>query len=176
MKHIIFSLAILGVALVINPVFAQKKKPNSDNEELRTDIKNPPVKRDGRHLVNVDENGLILLGYDVVTFHTEEEPVKGNPKFKATYQGAIYQFASAVNKKIFEENPEKYIPQFGGFCSIAVALGKLSPIQLWTYSIVDDRLLFQHNEKAVKLWEKNVEGNLKKADKKWPKVSQKTSY
>ena len=172
MKNLILSLAILSISLCYTTGYAQEEL----NEDLTTDIKNPPVKKDGEHLVNVDENGVILNGYDVVAFYTKDKAVKGNPSYNSTYEGAIYHFSSATNKKLFDLNPEKYKPQFGGFCAVAVSLGKLSPIQLWTHQVVDGRLVFNHNKKARALWNKNPEGNLKKADKKWPKVSQKTHY
>ncbi|MDX2303693.1 MAG: YHS domain-containing (seleno)protein [Microscillaceae bacterium] len=172
MKNLIALLTILFCALVFTQSFAQ----DGLDPELTTDVRNTPVKKDGVHLLNVDENGVILKGYDVVAFHTVKKPIKGSAEFQSEYQGAIYYFSSEDNKKTFDANPDKYIPQFGGFCAVAVALNKLSPIQIWTHSIVDGRLVFNHNKRALALWNKNPKGNLKKADKNWPEVSKKTDY
>ena len=122
--------------------------------------------------LNVDERGLALQGYDPVGYFTENKPVKGDPTFTATYKGGTYWFASAAHKKTFESNPAKYAPQFGGFCGYAASINKLAPIEVEYFQVLHGRLVLQHNEKAWKLWHEDVEGNLKKADANWPKLSQ----
>jgi YHS domain-containing protein len=122
--------------------------------------------------INLDHNGLALQGYDPVAYFTDNKPVKGDPKFTATYKGGTYQFASADHKEAFESNPAKYAPQFGGFCGYAASINKLAPIEVEYFQVLHGRLVMQHNEKAWKLWHQDVEGNLKKADANWPKLSQ----
>jgi len=126
---------------------------------------------DPDYFVNVDENGVILQGYDAVAFFTDSKPVKGSASFQSTYEGAIYQFVSAEHKQLFDSNPEKYKVQFGGWCAYAVSLGRIAPIIIDTWSIVDGRLVVQHNERAVKGWKSDVSGNLVKADKYWTAVA-----
>lgn len=121
-------------------------------------------------LVNVDRHGVILDGYDAVAFFTDHRPVKGNPATQSQYQGATYLFASAEHKQAFDLEPAKYAPQFGAFCAYAVSRGRTAPIDVATFSIVEGRLLLQHNQKAVRLWSTDVKGNLAKADKYWPRV------
>jgi YHS domain-containing protein len=122
---------------------------------------------------NVDAGGVILDGYDAVAFFTDNKPVKGDPSYKYTYDNAIYHFASQQHLDLFKANPEKYKPQFGGWCAYAVSLGRVAPIDVNTFSIVNDRLVIQHNQRAVNGWNKDVQGNLSLADKYWPKVSEK---
>lgn len=122
---------------------------------------------------NVDANGVILDGYDAVAFFTDNKPVKGKPQFQYKYDEAIYQFASQEHLDLFKANPEKYKPQFGAWCAYAVSLGRVAPIDVNTFSIVNDRLVIQHNQRAVNGWNKDVQGNLALADKYWPKVSEK---
>ena len=122
--------------------------------------------------LNIDQNGLALQGYDPVGYFTDNKPVKGDSKFTAIYKGGTYQFASAAHKKAFEKNPAKYAPQFGGFCGYAASINKLAPIEVEYFQVLHGRLVMQHNEKAWKLWHQDVEGNLKKADANWPKLSQ----
>jgi YHS domain-containing protein len=124
-----------------------------------------------KFLNNVNQNGVILDGYDPVAFFTDSKPVKGNPAFAYKYEDAIYQFASQQHLDMFKGNPEKYKPQFGAWCAYAVSLGRTAPIDVKTFSIVNGRLVIQHNEKAVRGWNEDVQGNLKLADKYWPKVS-----
>jgi YHS domain-containing protein len=119
---------------------------------------------------NVDKQGIILDGYDAVAFFTENKPVKGSPEFSFTYQDAVYNFSTPKNLELFRANPDKYKPQFGGWCAYAVSLGHTAPVDVNTFSIVDGRLVLQHNQRAVDGWNKDVAGNLKKADKYWPAV------
>jgi YHS domain-containing protein len=123
-------------------------------------------------VVNIDKNGLALQGYDTVAYFTDGKPVKGSPEFTASYKGATYRFASAEHRDMFNQNPAKYEPQFGGFCGYAASINKLAPIEVQYFQVLHDRLILQHNEKAWKLWHQDVEGNLKKADANWPALQQ----
>ena len=60
--------------------------------------------------------------------------------FSISYEDAIYYFASQEHLDLFKANPEKYKPQFGGWCAYAVSLGRVAPIDVNTFSIVNDRL------------------------------------
>jgi len=122
-------------------------------------------------LLNLDRNGIILDGYDAVAFFTDGRPVKGVPEFKASYRGATYWFASASHRDAFEKEPARYEPQFGAFCAYAVSQGRTAAIDVNTFSIVDGRLVLQHNPKAVRLWNENVKGHLEDADALWPTVA-----
>jgi len=120
---------------------------------------------------NVNAEGVILDGYDPVAFFTDNKPLKGDPEFQFTYDGAIYYFVSQAHLDAFKASPEKYKPQFGGWCAYAVSLGRVAPIDVNTFSIVNGRLVVQHNQRAVNGWNKDVQGNLLLADKYWPKVA-----
>ena len=124
----------------------------------------------GKPFVNINDKSVILDGYDAVAFFTDNKPVKGDAQFQVAYEGAIYYFVSKEHADLFKNNPEKYKPQFGAYCAYAVSLGRTAPIDVNTFSIVDGRLLLQHNERAVNGWNKNVAGNLELADKYWPAV------
>jgi len=125
---------------------------------------------DGR-LLNLDRDGVILDGYDPVAFFTDGKPVKGATAYQSSYNGAIYHFASADHKTTFDKEPAKYEPQFGAFCAYAVSVGRTAPIDVNTFSIVNGRLVVQHNARAVGLWNADVQKNLANADKYWPAVA-----
>jgi YHS domain-containing protein len=134
----------------------------------------PAKSTDGKYTLNLDENGCMLRGYDVVAMFTmPDQTVKGQQKFESLFQGAKYWFASAENKALFDANPEKYAPQFGGFCAVAVTEGNLRPVQVWTHEITDGKLVVNHNAKAKGLWDKRPAKKLKIANSKWPVVNQK---
>lgn len=119
-------------------------------------------------LLNLDRDGRALQGYDPVAYFTDAKPVMGNPKFQSTHGGAIYWFSSKAHKDMFDANPAKFEPQFGGWCAYAASIDTLSPIEPEYWEIVDNRLLLQHNQKAWDLWHKDPANNLVKADKNWP--------
>ncbi|MCB0517784.1 MAG: hypothetical protein KDD27_02535 [Saprospiraceae bacterium] len=122
-----------------------------------------------QYLVNIDDKGVLLDGYDPVAFFTENKPVKGNPAYSHTWHEATYHFSSEENKALFVGNPEKYAPQYGGYCGYAVSLGHLAPIDVNYFDIIDGRLILQHNEKAQNGWNENPK-SLELADKYWPQL------
>lgn len=128
-------------------------------------------KESGKYFNNVDANGVILDGYDAVAFFTDNKPVKGTEQFQFKYEDAIYYFASQEHLDLFKAKPEMYKPQFGGWCAYAVSLGRIAPIDVNTFSIVNGRLFIQHNQRAVNGWNKDVPGNIILADKYWPAVA-----
>src|SRR6266852_5519025 len=92
-------------------------------------------------LVNVSGASKVAVsGYDPVAFFTDSKPVNGSPSITAEHQGATYFFASEEHKKLFTENPDKYAPQFGGYCAFGVGLGKLFPVDINTAQVRDGKL------------------------------------
>jgi len=118
-------------------------------------------------LLNVDKNGLALQGYDPVAFFTEHKPVKGRPEFKSSYQGATYLFASAEDMMLFEKEPGKYAPAFGGYCAYGVSRNKLVEIDPEAFQVVDGHLLLQYSKGVRNDFNKDVQGNLAKANANW---------
>jgi YHS domain-containing protein len=126
-------------------------------------------------LVNINDQKVILDGYDPVAYFVEGKPVPGNMLYQSTSNGAVYNFSSESNKKIFDSDPRKYEVQYGGFCAYAVSQGHVSTIDPKFCVIQRDhdgkeRLICQHNQKAADLWNKNPDGLLADADKYWPAV------
>lgn len=129
---------------------------------------------DQKVLLNLDKDGVAIQGYDPVAYFTEKKAVAGDAKLRSTTpQGAVYHFASSANKAMFDANPRKYEPQFGGWCAYAASIDTLSPIDPKYWEVVDGRLLLQHNQKAWDLWHRDAGGNLVKADKNWPGLIEK---
>lgn len=128
---------------------------------------------DQKLLLNLDRDGVAIQGHDPVAFFTDSRPTKGDPTIRSTYNGAIYWFASSEHKALFDANPAKYEPQFGGWCAYAASINTLSPIEPEFWEIVDGRLLLQHNQKAWDLWHKDPTANLTKADRNWPGLIEK---
>lgn len=121
-------------------------------------------------LVNVDDANVILEGHDVVALHTEGTLLVGAAETRSSYAGATYFFASESHQRLFDASPERYAPQFGAHCAMAMAMGRLEPAVVDTWSIVDGRLVVQRNEQAKAMWAKSPRSYLEKADAHWPQV------
>ena len=113
-------------------------------------------------------------GYDLVSFHTGKKPVIGNGNHVAVYSGVTYLFANDKNKATFENNPEKYIPAYGGYCAYGVAVGKKFVGDPDVWKIVDGKLYLNLDTSIQELWQKDISGNIKKADKQWRKIKKKS--
>ena len=70
-----------------------------------------------------DDKHLMLKGYDVVAYFTDKAYKPGLPTVKSMYKGVTFRFASAEHKALFDAAPEKYIPQFGGYCTNGIVYG-----------------------------------------------------
>jgi YHS domain-containing protein len=119
-------------------------------------------------LVLKNRDGAAILGYDAVAYFTDHKAMKGNPKIQSEYEGAKYYFASTEHKALFDANPAKYAPAYGGYCGYAASIDRLSPISPEWFQIIDGRLVLQHNKKATDLFNQDKAGNIVKADKNWP--------
>jgi YHS domain-containing protein len=133
-----------------------------------------PTKTAEGYLLNLDQNGCMLQGYDCVAMVIKpNETIKGNSTYESTYQNAKYWFESASNKALFDADPAKYAPLYGGFCAVAITEGNLRPIQVWTHHLTEGHLVVNHNAKAKKLWERRERKRFKTAEKNWPTVTKK---
>ena len=126
-----------------------------------------------RHLVNVNAQGVVVDGYDVVAYFTDGKPTQGSSAISSEYDGGIYWFASAEHKDLFDAAPAKYAPQFGGFCAYAVSRKGLRPVDPAIFHFVDGKLFLQHTQKAFDLFEKDERGNTRKAYANWPVLVKK---
>ena len=122
--------------------------------------------------VNVDGSGVGIQGYDPVAFFTDVKPVLGQEQFHSNYHDVTYRFASAEHQQMFEKDPAKYEPQFGGYCAYGVTQGHLAPIKVDAFEIVDGRLLMGYDANATKEFNKDQAGNLKIADHNWPGLAE----
>lgn len=117
--------------------------------------------------VNVDSSGLALEGHDAVAHFTEGKPVRGNPSFMVKHDGATYQFASAEHQALFEANPVKYAPQYGGFCAFGMSSGYQAPVEIDKFTVVDGKLFLNYNGSVQSKWRKDIPDFITKANAEW---------
>ena len=123
---------------------------------------------------SADTNFAVAVqGYDVVGYFTDNKPVKGNGDHVVFRDGLTYLFANDEHKKMFEANPDKYLPQYGGWCALGTALGKKVASDPLAWKIVDGKLYLNLNENVQKIWQKDITGYVKKADTNWQQIQDK---
>ena len=120
---------------------------------------------------NLDSSGLALQGYDPVAYFTDGKPVRGKAEFAARHDGAAYRFASAAHRDAFLSAPEKYAPQYGGYCAFGMASGYKAPIEPDAWTIVDGKLYLNYNRSVRSRWSSDVPGYVRKADGHWPRFA-----
>jgi len=113
-------------------------------------------------------NDPVIKGYDPVAFFTEEQAVPGKAAIASTHAGGTFWFASEEHRRTFEQNPGKYVPQFGGFCALGVTQGRLLDVDPEAFTVYKDRLYLNGNKKIRETWRKNKDENIRKAKEHWP--------
>jgi YHS domain-containing protein len=119
-----------------------------------------------------DDEGAIR-GYDPVAYHLEGMPVKGDPRYFFAYRESTWHFSSEDNRDEFRRDPDRYAPQYGGFCAYAMSKGFVVSTDPDAWTIVDGKLYLNYSLGVRKTWLKDVPGYVDKADDKWKeKLSQ----
>jgi hypothetical protein len=114
--------------------------------------------------------GLAIKGYDPVAYFVDSKPVKGSKEFEHKYMNATWRFATAANRDAFAKEPEKYAPQYGGYCAYGVSKGYAVGVDPEAWKIVDGKLYLNYDKDVQKAWMQDIPGRIKKADANWPKI------
>ncbi len=121
-----------------------------------------------------EKDGVAIRGYDPVAYFTDQKPVQGSQSFTSEYQGSLFRFASAAHRDAFAAHPEKFAPQYGGFCAFGTALGYKAAVDPEAFTIVGDRLYLNYSLKVRAKWQEDIPGHIRKADHNWPDVQKTT--
>ncbi len=125
---------------------------------------------------NLSKNNVAVSGFDVVSYH-KNKAIEGNVNYKVNHKGAVYLFDNEAHKSTFEANPEKFIPQYGGWCAYAMGKnGKKIVINHEAFTIEDGKLYLFYKTLFTDTREKWMENTsiLKpKADLNWKKTKTK---
>lgn len=123
---------------------------------------------------NLGSKQVAISGYDPVSYFSSSKPKIGKPEFEAVFQGVKYNFSSLENKEAFLKNPQKYEPQYGGWCAYAMGNdGSKVEIDPETYKILNGKLYLFYNKyftNTLKLWNKDENNLFTKAESNWNKI------
>jgi YHS domain-containing protein len=120
--------------------------------------------------VNKNKASVAIHGYDPVAYFEAGKPVKGSADFSHQTAQASWFFASAANRDLFRSSPERYAPQFGGYCAWAVSKGYTADIDPEAWKIVNDKLYLNYSKSVQRKWEKDMPQRILDATRNWPNL------
>ncbi len=126
----------------------------------------PAVAQESEIYVN-SATGEAINGYDPVAYFTEMKPVRGKTDYTSEYKGALFLFASAENRDLFAADPEKYAPQYGGWCAFAMSKGAFATTAPEAWTIHEGKLYLNYSTGVRQIWQQDIPGNVAKADENW---------
>jgi YHS domain-containing protein len=112
-------------------------------------------------------------GYDPVSYFESDNPIRGNDHYSAVYNGGTYLFVNKTHKKMFEANPKKYAPQFGGYCAYGVAKGKKFYSDPTTWAIINRKLYLNLDKNIQKKWSNGMKNHIAQARTNWKDIEHK---
>ena len=142
-KQLVDVVAALGLALMAGPAAAAKPAVYSD---------------DGK---------VAIKSADAVAYFTLAKATKGSPDYAHEWGGAKWHFVNAAHRDTFAANPEKYAPQFGGFCAVAAAAGRSVKVDPAAWSIWHGKLYLNYSKRVTERFERDPERYLERARTNW---------
>ena len=124
------------------------------------------------------ESPLAIQGYDPVAYFTDGKPTRGLPEFEFQWDGHRYHFASAEHRDLFKADPERYAPQYDGYCAMGAAWEKDAHKDVPdpnSWAIVEGKLYLTHSPKAFARWRENIKENISRADRNWTELKNSTA-
>jgi len=113
-----------------------------------------------------------IRGYDPVAYHLLGAPVLGSANLTHQWRGATWRFASAANRDAFAKAPEKYAPQYGGYCAFGTSRGYKVSTQPDQFAVVEGRLYLNYNAGVMQTWDKDRAFYIGKADENWKTLAE----
>lgn len=120
--------------------------------------------------INVNRKSVAIHGYDPVAYFEQRAALKGSRNFESDRMGAAWQFATAENKALFESDPERYAPQYGGYCAWAVSNGYTADVDPKAWTVRDGKLYLNCSKGIRRKWLGEVRERIAAADRNWPKL------
>ena len=112
-------------------------------------------------------SSVMLKGHDVVSYFTQNKHALGSAQFASSYEGVNFYFASAEHKALFDKEPAKYIPQYGGYCADGIVYGIPWGGDADTWLMRDNKLYIFGGQSSKDAFELDPAANYVLADKYW---------
>ncbi|MEO8104384.1 MAG: YHS domain-containing (seleno)protein [Betaproteobacteria bacterium] len=118
--------------------------------------------------------GVAIDGYDPVAYMTEQKAIRGSIAFTHVYQGSVFHFKSPANRDAFAAQPDRFAPQYGGYCAFGVSRGYKAVTSPDAFTVVDGKLYLNYNAEVKTMWTRDIPGFVSKADANWAVVEKTT--
>ena len=116
---------------------------------------------------------LAIKGYDSVAYFKDNKAMKGSASFTFSWHDMTWQFSTREHRDLFAAAPEKYAPQYDGWCAWAMTESRLAVTDPEVWKIVNGKLYLNCSTAAYEKWSRDIPGNIKKADEIWLKMKEK---
>jgi YHS domain-containing protein len=124
-------------------------------------------------MIDQGTDGVAIKGYDPVAYFTVGHPVKGSPEIDYVWKDAHWHFATPDNRDAFSKDPERFSPQYGGYCSFGVSVNVMADIDPDAWAIIDGKLYLYHSKTSAEKFHGSTVNNISKADVNWPGLQPK---
>lgn len=114
-----------------------------------------------------------IQGYDPVAYFKAGKPIKGTKDFSFVWNEATWYFSSQENLDAFKKSPEKFAPQYGGYCAFGTSRGYKAPTQPQAWTVFNNKLYLNYNAEVLKTWIKKKEEFIITADENWKTIEDK---
>lgn len=111
-------------------------------------------------------DGIALRGYDIVSYF-DGKAVPGSDAFQATHRGATWRFSSAAHRDRFIKEPDRYMPEYGGYCSVGMAHGGAVPTDPQAFTLYKGKLYLNSNKLSRATWSYARDWMISRADPNW---------
>lgn len=118
-------------------------------------------------------DGLAIKGYDTVAYFKDGKALKGSASFAYEWHGMTWYFSTKDNRDLFATAPEKYAPQYDGYCAWAMTDSRPARTDPEIWKIVNGKLYLNCSKSAYEKWSRDIPGNIQKADENWKKLGGK---
>jgi YHS domain-containing protein len=118
-----------------------------------------------------NNKGTAINGYDPVAYFLQNKAVPGNDSYSTEWSGSKWKFISQANLDSFKIAPERYAPQYGGYCAYGCSENHKSPTDPNAFTIVGGKLYLNYSLKVKEFWLKDTSGKIKAADGYWPALN-----
>jgi hypothetical protein len=115
--------------------------------------------------------GAAINGYDPVAYFLQNKALAGTDSYSIDWSGSKWKFISQANLDSFKLAPEKYAPQYGGYCAYGCSENHKAPTDPNAFTIVGNKLYLNYSLKVKEFWLKDTSGKIKAADGYWPALN-----
>jgi enamine deaminase RidA (YjgF/YER057c/UK114 family) len=120
-----------------------------------------------------EEPKISISGYDPVAYFTDGKPVPGKTQFEYLWHKLRWRFANGEHRDLFAKDPDRYTPQYDGYCAMGAAAGEAAhkdTVDPEAWAIVDGKLYLTHMRQGMEAWRQNPAEYIKQADENWAAV------